>query len=148
MLLFTFVKRKKQTTNQYGRLHSWCLHNITIYGIKYTICACNNTEIVWTDYKWYILLVSMSCFQAWKFCYCINHTCIWISSFVYLLFGLGLEGTQPHDYRNPLCHLQLSFKVILNSSNSALLITTTTNLPWKRHLNIMSHCLKIVYFQW
>lgn len=91
---------------------------------------------------------NMPYFQVWKFCYCINHTCIWISSFVYLLFGLGPEGTQPHDYRNPLCHLQSSFKVILNSSNSALLITMTTNFPWKHHLNIMSYCLQIVYFQW
>lgn len=134
------------------------LHYLTklsfVFGIKLTICAGSNMEIVWMYHKCCILLNSNFTkqkkphFQAWKFYYCINHTCICISSFVYLLFGLGPEGTQPHDYQNPLCHLQLSFKVILNSSNSALLITTTTNFPWKHHLNIMSYCLKIVYFQW
>lgn len=72
-------------------------------------------------------------FQAWIFRQRMNHICIWISSFVYLLFGLTLEGGQRRDYRNPLCHLHLSFKLTVNSANSALLITTTARFPWKHH---------------
>lgn len=68
----------------------------------------------------------------------MNHICIWISSFVYLLFGLTLERARRHDYRNPLCHLHLSFKLTVNSANSALLITTTGSFPWKHHFDTAS----------
>lgn len=68
----------------------------------------------------------------------MNHICIWISSFVYLLFGLTPEGARRRDYRNPLCHLHLSFKLTVNSANSALLITTTASFPWKHHFNMAS----------
>lgn len=68
----------------------------------------------------------------------VNHICVWISSFVYLLFGLTLERAWRRDYRNPLCHLHLSFKLTVNSANSALLITTTASFPWKHHFDTAS----------
>lgn len=72
------------------------------------------------------------------FCQSVNHICVWISSFVYLLFGLTLERAWRRDYRNPLCHLHLSFKLTVNSANSALLITTTASFPWKHHFDTAS----------
>lgn len=68
----------------------------------------------------------------------MSHICIWISTFVYLLLGLTLERARRHDYRNPLCHLHLSFKLTANSINSALLITTPGSFSWKHHFDTAS----------